>query len=420
MKKIALASTALASLSLASAPRAVHAAPRADVSDPKQLLAELKTSFEEFKKANDENLKAKVDDVILNEKIEKIDASMNEITSALEKAQADLAAAKLGGTPGDMQPTDPEYVQAFNAHFRKGDVSAALSVGTDAEGGYVAPVEWDRTIGQSLRQISPMRTHSQIITTSTAGFKRLYSDRTIGSGWVGETAARPETTTPGISELTFGHGEIYANPAATQQFLDDAAVNVEQWLADEVEHEFAVQEGIAFLSGNGTNKPFGVLTYVAGEANASKHPFGAIAKKDAASAAAIDEGEIMDTVYALPSERRMGAQFFMNLTTLAMVRKIKDADGNYIWQPGLTEGEPARLLGYPVVEMSGMPDPAASSIPVLFGNMRETYLIIDRIGIRILRDPYTNKPFVHFYTTKRVGGGVQNPEYMRAIKMAAS
>ena len=129
MKKIALASTALASLSLATAPRAVHAAPRADVSDPKQLLAELKTSFEEFKKANDENLKAKVDDVILNEKIEKIDASMNEITSALEKAQADLAAAKLGGTPGDMQPTDPEYVQAFNAHFRKGDVSAALSVG---------------------------------------------------------------------------------------------------------------------------------------------------------------------------------------------------------------------------------------------------------------------------------------------------
>lgn len=421
MKKLALAGVGMAALASTPFPRAIVGGVRGDASDPKSMFDELKNAFEEFKSTHDEKLKSKADDTLVDEKLEKINATMSDIEAAIEKANRDIAAARLGNTaPGDMDPTDPDYVKAFNTHFRKGDVSAALSVGTDDEGGFLAPVEWDRTITAKLKQISPIRENAQVITTSKAGFKKLFSNGVVGSGWVGETAARPETTTPGVNELTFGHGEIYANPAATQQFLDDAAVNVEEWLGDEVENEFAVQENIAFLAGNGVNKPFGILTYVTGAANAAKHPFGAIKVTTAAAAAAIDPDELLTAIYDLPGERLGEAKFYMNRTSLGAMRKLKDADGNYLWQPSAQAGEPSTLNGYPIVDTPGMPDIAAGLVPILFGNMRMTYLVIDRVGIRVLRDPYTNKPFVHFYTTKRVGGGVQNPEYMRAVKMAAS
>ncbi|TYC93041.1 phage major capsid protein [Novosphingobium sp. BW1] len=404
---------------IGAAPRALCGLVRAEGDDTRALFAQLNAAVTEMRSKHEQALASKVDDSVLNEQVDRINAEISKIEEAITKANTELAAARLGDSlPGDMEPTDPEYRAAFNAHFRKGDVSAALSVGTDAEGGYLAPVEWDRTITGALKEISPIRQHAQVITTSTAGFKRLYSDRTIGSGWVGETAARPETATPGVSELTFGHGEIYANPAATQAFIDDAAVNVERWLADEVNTEFAYQEGIAFLSGNGTNKPFGILTYVTGEANAAKHPFGAITAKAATSATDIAADELVDLVYSLPSSRRAGARFFMNNGTMSSVRKLKDGEGNYLWQPGYQDGEPGRILGYATTEIEGMPDAATGAIPMLFGDMRMTYLVIDRVGTRILRDPYTNKPFVHFYTTKRVGGGVQNPEFMKALKMA--
>ena len=403
-------------------PRAiVGGAVRADATDPKALVGQLNAAFEEFKAANEEKLAAKADDVVLTEKIDKLNNSMSDIEAAIEKANADIAAARLGGdTPRDMKPTDPEYRNAFNAHFRKGEVNAALTVGTDAEGGYLAPVEWDRTITAQLKQISPIRENAQVITISGAGFKRVYNDRTIGSGWVGETAPRPETTTPGLQTLTFDTGELYANPAVSQRMLDDAAFDLEEWLSGEVDGEFAIQENIAFLSGNGVNKPFGLLTYVTGGANAAKHPFGAIVATVAASTTDLDADEIIAMVYSLPAERQGNAKFYVNRATLAAVRTLKDGQGNYLWQPSYIAGQPSTLLGYPVVEVPGMPVAAAGNTVLLFGDMEETYLVVDRIGTTVLRDPFTNKPFVHFYTTKRVGGGVQQPEYMKALKMAAA
>src|SRR5690606_19761198 len=187
---------------------------------------------------------------------------------------------------GQEEVKDREYTDAFRSHFRKGEVQAALNKGADDEGGYLAPVEWDRTIVDKLVQVSPMRQIAQVQTISGAGFKKLFNLRGTGSGWVGETAGRPETATPEFGPLTFTPGELYANPGATQQMLDDAEVDLEQWLANEVETEFAYQEGVAFVSGNGTNKPHGFLTYVTGAASAAVHPFGAIALTTAAAAAA--------------------------------------------------------------------------------------------------------------------------------------
>ena len=410
-------SAALCALSAAARPQAIAGTVRADASDPKAMIAQIAAAFEEFKATNDAALKAKAEDSLVTQKLETLNASMDNYQKVIDDLNAKMAATAAAGV-GDMEPTNPEYVRDFKAHMRRGDVSAAMSVGTAADGGYLAPVEWDRTVTNKLKQISPIRANAQVITISTAGFSRVYNDGVIGSGWVGETAARPETATPGLTSLAFNTGEIYANPAISQTALDDVAIDLEQWLSDEVDGEFAIQENTAFLSGNGVNKPFGILTYVTGAANAAKHPLGAITGTTVAGAAAVTTDEVIDLVYSLPSERSQNAKFYLNRTSLGKLRKLKDGQGNYIWQPSYVAGEPSTLQGQPVVEVPGMPNMTTGLVSILFGDMAATYLVVDRVGIRVLRDPYTNKPFVHFYTTKRVGGGVQNPEYMRFIKQA--
>jgi HK97 family phage major capsid protein len=403
-----------------SRPRALIGTVRAEAADPKALITQLNGAFEEFKNTNEEQLKSKVDDVLFNTKLDAINNAISDVEAALNEK---IATAALNAAPGDMKPTDPAYLNAFKAHMRKGDgagpeVMAAVSVGTATDGGYLAPVEWDRTITNKLKQISPIRENAQVIQISTNGFSRVYNDGVIGSGWVGETAARPATTTPGLTTLSYNTGEIYANPQITQQALDDVAINLEQWITDEVIGEFAIQENTAFLSGNGTNKPTGILLYVTGAANAATHPWGAITGATVAGAAAVTTDEVLDLVYSLPSERNANAKFYMNRTSMGKIRKLKDGQGNYIWQPTYVAGEPSTLTGYPVVEVPGMPAMTTGLVSVLFGDMEKTYLIVDRVGFRVLRDPFTNKPYVGFYCTKRVGGGVQNPEYMRFIKQA--
>lgn len=407
---------------LGRTPRAVaFARPRADVSDPKAAIAALNNAFDEFKKTHDDKLKGKADDAVVNDKLAKIDTFIGNAQTALDDMNAKLAAASLGGgVIGDL-PADPEYVNAFKAYMRKGDDKpmAAMDKGTDSNGGYLAPVEWDRTIISKLKRVSKIRENSRVISISVSGFKKLFNDRAVGSGWVGETASRPATTTPAIGALDFVPGELYANPAISQQLLDDSAINLEQWLSDEVESEFARQEGIAFLSGNGTNKPYGVLTYVTGAANAARHPWGAIAVKNSGAANGLTGDGLIDLMYDLPSEFAANAKLYMNRLSMGAARKLKDGQGNYLWQPSYVSGQPQTLGGAPIVEVPDMPLVAAGNIAALYGDMEATYLVVDRIGISVLRDPFTNKPYVHFYTVKRVGGGVYNPEPMRALQVAA-
>lgn len=397
---------------------------RADASgDAKQMMAALNQAWEAFKSENEAEVKALKkgqEDVVRAAAMTKLEDRIGSLQSALDQQATQMAALQMGGPGTDGNPTDPEYSGAFSAHFRKGDVQAALNKGAAEEGGYLAPVEWDRTITDRLVEVSPMRQIASIQTISTAGFRKLFNQRGMGSGWVGETAARPQTNTPEFAQLTYATGELYANPAATQQMLDDAAVNLEDWIANEVEAEFAYQEGLAFVAGNGVNKPNGVLTYVEGAANAAAHPFGAIKTQTTASATAITSDELIDMVYDLPGALSQNARFVLNRTSLARIRKLKDGDGNYLWQPSFSAGQPQTLLAYPVTEMAAMPNVAAGAVPIAFGDFRRGYLIVDRTGVRVLRDPYTNKPFVHFYTTKRVGGGLLDPQALRAMRMAAA
>lgn len=386
----------------------------------KALVEGLQTAFGQFKAEHTkqlEEVKAGKSGADQEAKLEKINSALNGLQKEVEDAHTKIASAQMGAPGTGLR--DKEYTDSFNAHMRKGDVQATLNKGTAEEGGFLTPVEWDRTITGKLRDESPMRQLAQVQPTSKAGWSKLFNMGGTGSGWVGETDARPETATPVLASLGFGHGEIYANPAATQQILDDAEINIEAWLASEVQAEFAEQEGLAFISGDGVKKPAGILTYVTGGANAAKHPFGAIKAVNSGAAADISSDATLDLIYGLPKKYRQGAQFLTNNLTIAKLRKLKDGDGNYLWQPSAQAGQPATFHGYGLAEDENMPDVAANALPILFGDFKRGYLIIDRMGVRVLRDPYTKKPYVLFYTTKRVGGGVQNPECLRALKVAA-
>jgi HK97 family phage major capsid protein len=416
-------SIALTGLLAAAMPRAICAV-RADAQDPKALVEQLNAAFEEFKKKNDERLaqaEKRGEDAVTKDEVTKLNDAIGELQASYEDQQKKLAAAVL--QPGDRKVADAEYTKQWGDYVRSGNVTervqASLDKSGNAAGGFLAPTEWDRTVTDKLVKISPMRQICRVQSVSVGSFSKLFNLRGMASGWVGDEDARPSTGTPTFGSLTYQSGELYSNVPVSQQLLDDAQIDLESFVGGDVATEFARAEGAAFISGNGTNKPNGILTYVTGGANAAAHPFGAIAVRTATgTAGALDKADdVVSLVYDLPSELTEGAQFLMNRNTTAKIRLLKDSQNRYMWQPAYVAGQPQTLQGYPITEAADMPDIATGAIPILFGDFADSYLILDRIGTRMLRDPYTNKPYVQFYVTKRVGGGLLNPEEMKAFKI---
>jgi len=299
-----------------------------------------------------------------------------------------------------------------------------LQTDSDPDGGYTVPETMEAGIDRVMGTVSAMRRISRVVNVSTPSYKKLVNLAGTASGWVGEREARAETNTATLSQLTFNAMELYANPAATQSMLDDSRVNIEMWIADEVATEFAEAEGTAFVSGDGVNQPRGILAYNT-VADAS-YAWGSLGFTVTSVAADINDGtydgiqSLLSLIYSLKQGYRSGASFLMNRTLQSKYRKLVNlTSGDYLWQPSAQLGQPATLAGYPVVDDDNMPDVAANAFPVAFGNFQRGYLIVDRQGIRVLRDPFTNKPYVHFYTTKRVGGGIQNYEAIKLLKCSA-
>ncbi len=223
-----------------------------------------------------------------------------------------------------------------------------------------------------------------------------------------------ETTTPGLAQVQFAAGEIYANASATQTLLDDSAISSERWLIGLISREFSRQEDIAFISGDGVNKPRGLLTFVDGGASDGFHPGGNITVVDGA----ITVEGLVDFMYGLGAAYRgQRSTWLMSSFTAAFISKLRDADGNLIWRPSLAAGQPDSLLGRPVEIDDTMPGPDAGSIAIAFGDFATAYTIVDRQGVRILRDPFTNKPFVNFYCTRRVGGSVADPHAVKLLRI---
>jgi HK97 family phage major capsid protein len=297
-----------------------------------------------------------------------------------------------------------------------------MSVGSAPDGGHLVPVELERAIGERLAVISPIRSISGVREISGNVYKKPFMTSGPATGWVGETAARTQTNSPVLDALSFPAMELYAMPAATSTLLDDSAVDLDAWLAGEIDQVFAEQEGIAFVSGDGVNKPKGFLAYTT-VANASWTwgNIGYVASGVAGGFAASNPSDtLVDLIYALKAGYRQNASFVMNRRTQATVRKFKDSTGNYLWQPPATADGRASLIGFPLADTEDMPDVAASSLSIAFGDFRRGYLIVDRQGVRVLRDPYSSKPYVLFYTTKRVGGGVQDFDAIKPMKFAVS
>jgi HK97 family phage major capsid protein len=419
MKKTAM--PALLGGSNMSLPRGVFANPRADASDPKAILEQINQAFDKFKTKNDENIAAKFKDVVSAEQIDRINASIADMQSALDEQARKVEAASIG-SGNDNRIADADYTKLWDSYMRDDDApKASLKKTVDSDGGYLAPVEWDRTIEDKLKIISPARQvfGSQAVTGH--GFKKLFNLRGLNSAWVGEVDARPQTNTSQFGSMSYSFGELYAEPAATQQMLDDAEFDLEAWLTGEVDQEFAQQEGLAAISGDGVNKPTGILTCVTGAANAAAHPFGSIKLTSTGAAAALQGGvagadTIMNLIYGLPTELGQNASFIANRNMIKDIRKLKDAQGNYLWQPSFQGGEPSTVAGYAIREYAAMPDQAANSIPLLFGDFKRAYSLFDRKGTRIIRDDVTTKPFVLFYTWKRLGGGLINPELVKGLK----
>ncbi|HBO0188195.1 TPA: phage major capsid protein [Pseudomonas aeruginosa] len=398
----------------------------ADIQDVKQVAEELGAKFDEFKQKNDKRVEALeaekgklVEQVeTLNEKLGQLD----DMKSALEKELAGMKRPDGTGTKAAS-----EHKAAFMQFVRKGidtglgELQAkALQIGVDADGGYAVPEELDRNIIELLRDESPMRQVCNQITVGTPDYKRLVNLGGAGSGWVGETAPRPETSTPTLAQINAVMGELYANPQATQTSLDDMFFDAEGWLNSEVGREFSEKEGSAFLLGDGVDKPKGLLAYPFAVAGDKTRPYGTLQRLVSGNAGALNGDNLIDLVQAVKAGYRRAGVWMMNNLTVAYVRKLKDSEGNYLWRPGLEVGQPSSLLGYGITENEDMPDIAADANALAFGDFKRAYTIVDRIGTRVLRDPYTNKPYVGFYTTKRVGGMLVDSQAVKVLTLSAA
>lgn len=346
-------------------------------------------------------------------------SDVEEVKSRLDKVSRAAARPALDGSAAPS----PELKGFVDGYLRTGRESELKSMtqGVLSDGGYAVPREIDAMIARRLVKFSPIRAISQVVQTGSAGYRKLIATGMPASGWVSESATRPETASPSFAEIVPPSGELYANPSASQAMLDDAAFDLEGWLATQIATEFARAEGAAFVNGTGTNQPKGFLAAPTSAAADATRPFGTLQFTATGNATGFDtapELKLIDLVHSLKAGHRQGAVFVMNSVTLAQVRKFKAADGSFIWQPGIMEGQPARLLGYPVIEAEDMPDIAANAFPVAFGNFQNGYLIAERRTTSILRDPFTNKPFVNFYATKRIGGQVLDSDAIKLLKIS--
>jgi HK97 family phage major capsid protein len=392
--------------------------------------------FEEFKATNDERLASRRHaDVLTEEKLGRIndalDAQQRRIDElSLKSARPLLEGSRLDGNRG--RATDAaarEHKSAFDAYVRQGESAPlraletkAMSVGSNPDGGYLVPAELEHEIGRRLSAISPIRAIASVREISGSVYKKPFMTAGPAAGWVGETEARAQTASPSLDALSFPAMELYAMPAATPTLLDDAAVNIDEWIAAEVELTFAMQEGAAFVNGDGSNKPKGFLAYDT-VANGS-WTWGKLGTVATGAAGAFPEDDpsdvLVDLIYALKAGYRQNGVFVMNRKTQGAIRKFKDASGGYLWQPPAQAGGRASLMTFPLVEAEDMPDVGANALAAAFGDFRRGYLIVDRLGVRVLRDPYSAKPYVLFYTTKRVGGGVQDFDAIKLLKFSAS
>jgi HK97 family phage major capsid protein len=392
---------------------------------------ELMRAFEEYKETNDRRVggleRRGAADPVDDDKLARLDATLDDTRRRLDELQLKAARPPLGAAERATFGPAAEHKAAFEAYVRSGETAGLKRLEEKAmtnatEGAYIAPPEIETEVMRRLSVASPIRSLASVRTVSSGTYSKPYSPTGPAANWVAETAARPETTSPPLAQLSYATYELYAAPAATQALLEDSAVNIDQWIADEVEQVFAEKEGSAFVAGDGLGKPTGFLTPT--KSTIAAWSWGKIAYLPTGQAggflAATPSDNLVDLVYALKAGYRQNATFVMNKKTQSVIRKLKDTTGAYLWAPPATADARAMLMNFQIAESEDMPDIATDSFSIAFGDFRRGYLVVDRRGLSILRDPYSAKPNVLFYTTKRVGGGVQDFDAIKLLKFGTS
>lgn len=326
---------------------------------------------------------------------------------------------------------DAPHKKAFNTYLRSGEdgdlrgleiETKGLSTLVNSDGGYLVDPQTANAINSSLSGAASVRAIASVVTVEASSYDVLIDHSEIGAGWSNEGSAPSESDTPQIDRITIPLHELNALPKASQRLLDDSAFDIEGWLATRISDKFTRAEGAAFVYGNGEDKPKGFLTYETVPAGSEVWgKLGHVVTGASGDFAAENPADaLVDLVYALGAHYRANASFVMNSKTAGRVRKLKDNDGRFLWSDGLAAAEPARLLGYPVLVSEDMPDIADWSPAIAFGDFKAGYTIAERPDLRVLRDPFSAKPHVLFYATKRVGGDVSDFAAIKLLKFAAA
>ncbi len=386
---------------------------------------QLGTAWEQFKHVNnarlDEIEKKGHADPLYTEHLNKINNALDNYKSRMDQLEVAYNRPESDASDIPTYTTNREYKQAFRNYLRKGmDAglealeSKALSVGSNEDGGYFVTEEISDRVARRIFESSPLRQLATVQTISSDALDVIEDADEADAAWTTETGAVTDTNTPTIGKRTISVHEMFSQPKATQKLLDDSAIDVESWIAEKVADKFARMEAGAFVSGSGTSQPKGILSYADGTG------FGQIEQIDSGASGVVTSDSLVKLFYSLQEDYARNATFLMNRSVLQSVRLLKESTTDqYIWQPGLATGTPDTLLGTPVAQAADMPLAAADSLSIALADFKTAYLIVDRIGLRILRDPFTEKPFVKFYTTRRVGGEVINTDAIKLLKLSA-
>lgn len=406
--------------------------------EAKSAIDNLGVAVKDFKSANDKVL----DEVKKNgeasaaaeEKLAKVEERLvaaEDAKTRLEQIEVAMKKMRTSSTPnGDksaqLNEAQLAHKEAYGAWLRKGtegDLDAlqqkALAVQNDPDGGYFVDADTTGRIVTRIFETSPLRNIANVQTISSDALEGMVDDDEAGATWTGETEAPTDEKTPKVGKYRIPAHEMSTEPSITQKLLDDANFNVEQWLADKVSRRFSRSENLAFVLGDGAEQPKGFLTYPA-SADADVYERKTIGQLDTDAIGDIGFDDIIDLNYLLKAEYRAMATWVFNRRTFGAIRKLKDDQGQYLWESNLQIGQPASILGRPIQELNDMPDIAANSLSVGFGAFNDAYQIVDRMGIRQLRDPFTNKPYVKIYTTKRTGGDVVNFDALKLLHTLAA
>ncbi|MDX1974462.1 MAG: phage major capsid protein [Rickettsiales bacterium] len=394
-----------------------------NISDIADRVSSLGHAWEQFKQVNDARLndieRKGHADPLYSEHLHHINNALDSYKERLDTIETANNRPMLGLEAKAAEPVNGEYSKAFRNYLRKGMDAGleslqtkALSVTSDPDGGYLVTPHMSANIVQAIFETSPIRQLASIETISTDALELIDDHASAVAGWTSETASISETNSPTIAKRTINTHQLYAQPKATQKLVDDAAVDIESWLAGKIADIIGRTENTAFVGGNGVGQPRGLLTYAAGTS------WGQIQQVSSGSSGAVTSDSLISLFYSLKDAYMKRATFIMNRSVIQAIRTLKATTNQYLWQPSLIAGTSDTLLGAPVVMASDMPVAAANSLSVAVGDFKAGYQIVDRQGIQILRDPYTEKPFVKFYATKRVGGDVVNFDAIKLLKLA--